>query len=99
MISSTNRRLHHEEAKMKAEKNFREEWEEANLLRLFFLAELINAKFFKYKRSLVVALSFAVFILFRLLKGLSLAAKILLFSEPQFLRVERDESWIFRQIK
>lgn len=38
-------------------------------------------------------------LLWLLLKGLWLFIRLLFLTEPSMIRIERDESWIFRQIK
>lgn len=84
---------------MKAALQLKDEWEEANWLRLISLSNsaLASGKNF-FKKSLIAA-NILLFIAYQALKALGLIVKILLLTEPSLNKIERDETWIFRQIK
>ena len=84
---------------MKAAKEYREQWEEANLLRLIVTAERVYEKINHFLKQAIIVLNVLVYIMFQAIKGLLLIIKLLLMTEPAINRIERDETWIFRQIK
>lgn len=84
---------------MKAAKEYREQWEEANLLRLINIASQIYEKINNILKHAIVVLNVLLYILFQAAKGLLLIIKLLLLTEPALNKIEKDETWIFRQIK
>lgn len=84
---------------MKAAKEYKEEWEEANYIRLIYLANAINEKINKLLKQAIIAANVLLYITYQAARGLYLIIKLLLLSEPNITRIERDETWIFRQIK
>jgi hypothetical protein len=84
---------------MKAAKAFREQWEEANLLRLIYFANNVYAKINLFAKRALILINVLIFIFYKAGHGLWLIVKVLLLSEPEFNRIERDETWIFRQLK
>ena len=84
---------------MKAAKQYKEHWEEVNWLRLVYLANVINRAIYKLLRNAGIAINVLLYLSYQAIKGLVMVFKLLLLSEPELRRVERDETWIFRQIK
>ena len=84
---------------MKAAKQYKEHWEEINWLRLVYLAQAINRAIYKLFRSASAAINVLLYLSYQAIKGLILVIKLLLLSEPELRRIEKDETWIFRQIK
>lgn len=84
---------------MKAAKEYKAQWEEVNWLRLVYLANSINRSIYKLFRYGVIVFNVLLFISYKAVKALALIIKFLLLSEPSLNRYERDETWIFRQIK
>ncbi len=80
-------------------KQYKEQWEEANLLRLIYISnqayEILSGLFTKT----LIAINVLLFITYQAAKGLLMIIKLLLLTEPGINRIERDETWIFRQIK
>lgn len=70
---------------MKAAREYKEQWEEANWLRLIYLANQFNSVLYNLLKKAA--------------KALFLIIKLLLLTEPGLNRIEKDETWIFRQIK
>lgn len=84
---------------MKAEKSHLEKWEEENLIHLLNFSELFFEKFLSAYKSLYRFVSIALFIIYKLSKTLLLILKVVFLSEPTIAKIERDDSWIFRQLK
>lgn len=84
---------------MKAAKAFREQWEEANLLRLIYFANNVYGKINLFAKRGLILFNVLLFIFYKAGHGLWLIVKVLLLSEPEFNKIERDETWIFRQLK
>ncbi|MCC2678612.1 MAG: hypothetical protein K0R29_1188 [Pseudobdellovibrio sp.] len=84
---------------MKAVKAYKEHWEEINLLRLIYAAKLINEKINILFKAGLIVFNLALYISYRAAKGLWLIVHLLLFTEPRIMQVEKDETWIFRQLK
>ena len=84
---------------MKAAKQYKEQWEEANLLRLIFLGNQAYEALNKLINRTLIAINILLFITYQAGKGLLLVIKLLLLTEPSLNKIERDETWIFRQIK
>lgn len=84
---------------MKAAKQYKEQWEEANWLRLVYLANILNKAGYKLFKNTAIAINVLLYLNYQVLKGLVLIVKIMFLTEPQLNRIEKDETWIFRQIK
>lgn len=84
---------------MKAVKEYREQWEEANWLRLIGIAGQIYEHTNRILKRALILFNVLLYITYQAGKGLYLIIKLLLLTEPQLNRIERDETWIFRQIK
>jgi hypothetical protein len=84
---------------MKAVKAYTEHWEEINFLRLLQIAKLVNDKLNYYLKILLVICEVSLYISYLALKGLYLIIKLMFLTEPALKQAERDENWIFRQIK
>ncbi len=84
---------------MKAVRAYKENWEEINLLRLIHTAKLINEKINVAIKVALIVFNVLLYISYRALKGLCLIVHLLLFTEPRIIQVEKDETWIFRQLK
>lgn len=84
---------------MKAAKQYKEQWEELNWLRLIYLGKQISELFNVIFKKITIALNLFLFISYLVIKTLWLFIKLLLLTEPSIQRIERDETWIFRQIK
>lgn len=84
---------------MKAAIRYYEQWEEENWLRL-------DLAYKKFKRHYALALRYAwlmiqlaAFLGAQIIKAFLLMLRLLLLTEPQIARIERNEEWIFRHIK
>ena len=84
---------------MKAVKAYKEHWEETNLLRLLNVAAFVNERINVLAKTTLIFINVFLYINYRAAKGLYLVVKLLLLTEPRIMNVERDETWIFRQIK
>lgn len=84
---------------MKAAREYRQQWEEANWLRLIYLAHQLSEVFYKILKKALVITNVFLYILYQAIKGLLLIIKLLLLTQPSLNKIERDETWIFRQIK
>lgn len=84
---------------MKAVRAYTEHWEEINLLRLVHAVRLINEKLNVLIKAALIVINVALYISYRAAKGLWLIVHLLLFTEPRIMQVEKDETWIFRQLK
>lgn len=84
---------------MKAAKEYKQQWEEANWLRLIYLAGQLSEIINKILKKTAIAINVALYIIYQTIKGLLLIIKLLLLTEPSLNKIERDETWIFRQIK
>ncbi len=84
---------------MKAVKAYKEHWEEINLLRLIYVAKLLNEKINAWLRFWLIFFNVLLYVAYSACKGLYLVVKILFLTEPRIMNIERDETWIFRQIK
>ena len=84
---------------MKAAKQYKEQWEEANLLRLIHIGsqayEILSGLFTKT----LIVINVLLFITYQAAKSLLIIIRLLLLTEPSINKIERDETWIFRQIK
>lgn len=84
---------------MKAVKEYREQWEEENFMRLLN-ASIMTFNFFrKAGKRLSTVLNILLFIGYQAVKGLFMIVKLLFLTESSIQKIERDETWIFRQIK
>lgn len=83
---------------MKAVKQYKEQWEEAQFLHLIELAEqayeVLNFLYRKFK----LILNLILFITYQVVKLLWNIARIAFFTQP-INQIMRDEQWLFRQIK
>ena len=77
----------------------REHWEETNLLRLIYLAKRTNEILNGLLKKTIILINILLYITYKALKGLYLIITLLFLTEPSLIRIERDETWIFRQIK
>lgn len=84
---------------MKAAREYRQQWEEANWLRLIYLANQLSEVFYKILKKALVITNVFLYIVYQAIKGLLLIIKLLLLTQPSLNKIERDETWIFRQIK
>jgi hypothetical protein len=84
---------------MKAAKAQRANWEETNLLRLISVAKFINENLNGLFKKTIITLNVLLYITYKAIKGLYLIVKLLFLTESSMIRIERDETWIFRQIK
>ncbi len=84
---------------MKAAKNYKEKWEEENLLILINFAEHFYERSSRIYNSAYRFMNVLLFIFYKLSKAFLLILKLVFLSEPMINKIERDESWIFRQIK
>lgn len=84
---------------MKAARLYKQQWEEANWLRLIHVANQLTKIFNAVLKCTVIAAHLILFINYQVIKYLLLIVNLLLLTEPSINRVERDETWIFRQIK
>lgn len=84
---------------MKAVKAFKEQWEQANLLRLIYFANQLYAKLNQVAKAVLIIFNVLLFVFYKAGTSLWLIVKVLLLSEPEIKRIERDETWIFRQLK
>lgn len=88
-----------EEDTMKAARAYKQQWEEANWLRLIYIADQISLFLYKLIKKAVIVINVFLYIIYQALKAIYLIIKLLLLTEPGLNRIERDETWIFRQIK
>lgn len=84
---------------MKAAREYKQQWEEANWIRLIYLAGQLSEIINKILKNTAIAINVALYIIYQAIKGLLLIIKLLLLTEPSLNKIERDETWIFRQIK
>jgi len=84
---------------MRAVRAYKEHWEETNLLRLLYVARLINEKINTGLKVALIIFEVALYISYRACKGLYLIIKLLFLTESRLMNIESDETWIFRQIK
>lgn len=84
---------------MKAAKQYKQQWEEANWIRLLFIANRIYEALNKIFKNVLIGVNVFLFIIYQALKAGWLIVKLLFLTEPSLIRIEKDETWIFRQIK
>ena len=84
---------------MKAAREYKQQWEEANWLRLIYLANHLSEAFYKLLKKALIVINVFLYIIYQAFKGLLLIVKLLLLTQPSLNKIERDETWIFRQIK
>lgn len=84
---------------MKAAKQYKQQWEEANWLRLIYLANQLSSVLYKLFKKTAIVINVFLFIIYQAVKALFLIIQLLFLTEPALKRIERDETWIFRQIK
>ncbi|MEQ1722027.1 MAG: hypothetical protein ABL930_02550 [Pseudobdellovibrio sp.] len=84
---------------MKAAKQYKQQWEEANWIRLLFLANRIYEALNQIFKYILIGANVFLFIIYQAFKAFWLILKLLLLTEPSLIRIEKDETWIFRQIK
>ncbi len=84
---------------MKAAREYKEQWEEANWLRLIYLANQFNSVLYNLLKKAAIVINVFLYIIYQAVKALFLIIKLLLLTEPGLNRIEKDETWIFRQIK
>ncbi len=84
---------------MKAAKQYKDQWEEANWLRLLYLAKLTNELLSGLFRKTLIAINVLAYIAWQTLRGLWVVGQLLFLTEASLNKIERDETWIFRQIK
>ena len=78
---------------------YKEHWEETNLLRLIYIARRANEILNGLLKKTIILINILLYITYKALKGLYLIITLLFLTEPSLIRIERDETWIFRQIK
>lgn len=84
---------------MKAARQYKQQWEEANWLRLIYIASQISLFFYKLFSKVLIVINVFIFIIYQALRGLILIIKLLLLTDSRINKIEKDETWIFRQIK
>ncbi len=84
---------------MKAAKNYKERWEEENLLLLINFSQNFFERLWRIYSFVYKFMNVSLYIFYKLSEALLLILKLVFLSEPMIIRMERDESWIFRQIK
>ena len=84
---------------MKEAREYKQQWEEANWLRLIYLANQFSEAFYKLLKKALIIINVFLYIIYQAFKGLLLIIKLLLLTQPSLNKIERDETWIFRQIK
>ena len=83
---------------MKAVKQYKEQWEEAQSLQLIELAEQTYLVLNFFYRKLKLILNLILFITYQVMKLVWNIARIAFFTQP-INQVMRDEQWLFRHIK
>lgn len=83
---------------MKAAKHYKRQWEETNFLRLMHFTEQIFKLISFSTKKLSIALSIFSYIAFQTFLFAFRLLKLSFLNEIK-IRPERDEQWIFRQIK
>lgn len=84
---------------MKAARNYTERWEAENWLRLnetLNRAHLVLNLLFK---GLIILLNLALYAVYNLAKYILLTIRLIFLTETTHVRLEREETWIFRSIK
>lgn len=84
---------------MKAAQQHRQEWEEANWLRLIHINNQAYKALIGFFRKILIAANILLYIFYKAFQAMLLMVKLLLLTEPAINKIERDETWIFRQIK
>lgn len=84
---------------MKAAKEYTQQWEEANWLRLIYIANQLSRLSYNLYKKIAIFINVFLFIIYQTIKGLLLIIKLLLLTQPSLNKIQRDETWIFRQIK
>ena len=65
---------------MKAAREYRQQWEEANWLRLIYLANQFYEAFYKLTKKALIVINVFLYITYQAFKGLYLIIKLLLLS-------------------
>ncbi|MBY0451843.1 MAG: hypothetical protein K2P92_02330 [Bdellovibrionaceae bacterium] len=84
---------------MKAARNYTERWEAENWLRL---NETLNRTYLVLRllfKNIVILLNLALYAIYSLAKYILLTLRLIFLTEINHVRLEREESWIFRSIK
>jgi hypothetical protein len=84
---------------MKAALLLTEQWEEANWRRLKRLTTEAHKGFRSLFKIALITANVFLYLIYQALKAFGLIIKLLLLTENSLNRIERDETWIFRQIK
>lgn len=84
---------------MKAINRYKANWEAENWLKAVILKEKISFYFIKYAKAVLQILSLAIYLIYKAAGALLFVIKLVMVSEQEFKRIERDESWIFRNYK
>ncbi|MGZ3689946.1 MAG: hypothetical protein ACXVAX_00495 [Pseudobdellovibrio sp.] len=84
---------------MKAAKNYKEKWEEENLLLLINFSEQFFGRIWRIYQFAYKFMNVLLYVFYKLGEALLLILKLVFLSEPMLNKIEREESWIFRQIK
>jgi hypothetical protein len=84
---------------MKAAFRNYEQWEEENWLRLYFAYKNLRRHYALMLRYAWLIIQLAVFLGAQIVKAFLLMLRLLLLSEPQIARIERNEEWIFKHVK
>jgi hypothetical protein len=81
---------------MKAARNYTERWEAENWLRL---NETINKTYLALNvlfKNILIILNLALYAIYILIKYILLTLRLIFLTEINHVRLEREESWIFR---
>ena len=84
---------------MKAARNYTERWEAENWLRL---GETLNRTYLVLNilfKNILIFLNLALYAIYSLAKYLLLTIRLIFLTEINHVRLEREESWIFRNVK
>lgn len=84
---------------MKAARNYTERWEAENWLRL---NETLNRTYLVLRllfKNILILLNLALYAIYSLAKYILLTFRLIFLTEITHVRLEREESWIFRSIK
>lgn len=84
---------------MKAARNYTERWETENWLRL---NETLNRTYLVLNilfKNILILLNLALYAIYTLAKYILLTFRLIFLTEINHVRLEREESWIFRSIK
>ena len=84
---------------MKAARNYTERWEAENWLRL---GETLNRTYLVLNilfKNILILLNLALYAIYILAKYIFLTFRLIFLTEISHVRLEREESWVFRSIK